>query len=80
MRLLNTRDGVVTSFAGDVPPYAVLSHRWEEEEVTLQDLGSPEIDHGRRLKGFRKLEWSAAVAAGNGLEYLWIDTCWLVVV
>jgi hypothetical protein len=39
MRLLNTNNFEVKEFCGyEVPQYAILSHTWIEEEVTLRDM------------------------------------------
>ena len=39
MRLLNAKTLKLHSFLGrDIPPYAILSHRWGESEVIFQDL------------------------------------------
>ncbi|KAF1829101.1 hypothetical protein BDW02DRAFT_583967 [Decorospora gaudefroyi] len=38
MWLLNTRTLELTYFVGECPEYAILSHRWEEEELLFQDL------------------------------------------
>lgn len=39
MRLLNTTSLTLHEFFGNsIPSYAILSHRWEDEEVTFQDL------------------------------------------
>lgn len=53
--------------------YAILSHRWGDEEVTLKDLESGIA----RTKpgGYRKLEFCAEQAARDGILYFWIDTC-----
>ena len=41
MRLLNTTTLTLHSFFdNDIPPYAILSHRWDEEEILFQDLQS----------------------------------------
>ena len=37
MRLINTDDLSLVEFPGIVPEYAILSHTWGDEEVTLQD-------------------------------------------
>ncbi|RSL95211.1 hypothetical protein CEP52_012193 [Fusarium oligoseptatum] len=72
MRLLHTTKIAVVEFIGSPPPYAILSHRWEEEEVTLRDL-----EHGRceQMKGYEKVRRSCALAFSEGFEYIWIDTC-----
>jgi Heterokaryon incompatibility protein (HET) len=74
MRLLHTTKFEVELFyEKDVPRYATLSHTWEEEEVTLDDLRSnPQVKH---MKGYKKLQQSCKLAAREGYEYIWIDTC-----
>ena len=72
MRLLNTITLQLEIFNGDVPPYAILSHRWEDEEVTLQDL---ERQIAVARKGCAKLERSAEIACELGFNYIWNDTC-----
>lgn len=73
MRLLNTTTLELKFFAADRPRYAILSHRWEDEEVTFGDLlpGGNALE----LKGYAKLENSARVAREGGYDYIWIDTC-----
>ncbi|CAK7224042.1 hypothetical protein SBRCBS47491_005414 [Sporothrix bragantina] len=59
-----------------VPRYAILSHTWEEDEVTFQDMARAEEDEAvRQKKGYKKIEKSCELARGEGLEYIWIDTC-----
>lgn len=41
MRLLHTEKHQLREFTGRSPHYAILSHRWEGAEVTLQDLQTP---------------------------------------
>ena len=39
MRLLNVETFTLSEFFGtSVPEYAILSHRWEDDEVTFEDL------------------------------------------
>ncbi|KAF2726443.1 HET-domain-containing protein, partial [Polyplosphaeria fusca] len=75
MRLLHF-DGeilVSTDFRGKtVPPYTILSHRWGDSEVLLEDLGR---DTYKEKDGYRKIEFCAAQAAQDQLQYFWIDTC-----
>ena len=37
MRLLNTTTLSLRDFTGSSPPYAILSHRWSEDEVSYDD-------------------------------------------
>lgn len=72
MRLLHTTRITVIEFIGAPPPYAILSHRWEDEEVTLRDL---ENGRSQQMKGYEKLQKSCDLASRHGFEYIWIDTC-----
>ena len=77
MRLLKyTDDGefsLIEVFEGDIPRrYAILSHRWEAEEVTLKDL----IDGtGKNTAGYGKIHFCGEQARRDGLQYFWVDTC-----
>jgi hypothetical protein len=58
---------------GKVPPYAILSHTWQEEqEVTFDDLRS---GNGRHKTGYQKIVFCAQQAQRDGLDYCWVDTC-----
>ncbi|PGH15718.1 hypothetical protein AJ80_05426 [Polytolypa hystricis UAMH7299] len=73
MRLLNTKSLQLEEFLDDdIPPYAILSHRWQEEEVTFRDM---ETAAASGKKGYEKLSNSCAQAAKDKLDYIWIDTC-----
>ncbi|MCJ1400518.1 hypothetical protein MMC11_003724 [Xylographa trunciseda] len=56
-----------------IPPYGILSHRWEEEEVTFQEMQSYKTRQDK--KGFRKIRRCCQNAQGDGLDYVWVDTC-----
>ncbi|ETN44126.1 uncharacterized protein HMPREF1541_10676 [Cyphellophora europaea CBS 101466] len=58
----------------DIPPYAVLSHTWgeDEDEVTFDDL---EKGTAASKSGFEKLQFCAKQAADDHLEHFWVDTC-----
>ncbi|KAF4827059.1 Vegetative incompatibility protein HET-E-1 [Colletotrichum tropicale] len=72
MRLLQTTTLDLNEFIGDVPPYAILSHTWENDEVSLQDLSTTA---GRSKKGFKKIEACCAQARRDGFDWAWLDTC-----
>lgn len=75
MRLLKyDEDGALTltEFFGSVPKYAILSHRWEAEEVTLKDV----IDGTSTSKaGYGKIQFCTERSRYDGLQYFWVDTC-----
>lgn len=45
MKLLNCETRQIEDFSGEKIPdtYAILSHRWEDDEVIYQDFRTPEI-------------------------------------
>jgi hypothetical protein len=53
-------------FEKQIPFYAILSHRWEEEEVTFQDLRD---GRGPEMKGWNKIQGCCAKAASDGFDY-----------
>ncbi|KAF2494422.1 HET-domain-containing protein, partial [Lophium mytilinum] len=77
MRLLHTSTFEVKSFFDqNLPPYAILSHTWGNEEVTLRELQqetTASIESTK--KGFVKLVGCALQAERNGFSYIWCDTC-----
>jgi nucleoside phosphorylase len=66
----------LTQYIGDIPPYAILSHRWgaAADEVTFQDLMGGATT-ARQKKGYRKIEACYVQAMKDGLSHAWIDTC-----
>lgn len=75
MWLLNTRTHELKWFASDNdrPPYAILSHVWGNDEVSLADI--QDLSKAKEKRGFTKIEHSCAVALQEGYEWVWIDTC-----
>lgn len=59
-----------------VQKYAILSHRWEDDEVSHSDMTS-RWDRLRlkRMKGWYKIQKCCEQAAKDGLAYAWFDTC-----
>jgi len=59
---------------GTIPPYAILSHTWgdDEDEVTYEDMMR---GLGRDKPGYKKLMLCGTEATRDRLEYIWIDTC-----
>ena len=74
MRLLHTTNIRQQEFSdGEVPKYAILSHRWvEDEEITNQAF-----NEGRLLDrpGWAKIQRSCKIAKSLKHDWIWIDTC-----
>jgi hypothetical protein len=77
MWLLNARTLELELFYGEsVPPYAILSHRWRDEEVLYQDLAERRDDPSVQARtGLWKIRKTCELALVDGLGYVWVDTC-----
>ena len=76
MRLLHTKSFEFKNFYdSSLPKYAILSHRWgnEEEEVSYKQFrkGSVPAD----LPGLLKIQAFCRLADQEGFEWAWVDTC-----
>ncbi|MCJ1315265.1 hypothetical protein MMC15_000581 [Xylographa vitiligo] len=78
IRLIDTFTLSLKSFLGNTPPYAILSHTWEDEEVSFQDMLAIENDshHLASAKsGYAKVVATCRQASRRGIGYVWVDTC-----
>lgn len=86
MRLLNAKTLDLVDVRDDaVPKYAILSHTWGNDEITIQDLRQmksrvPQPLHRQKRtiaskEGFAKVKRAAQLAVQRGLSYIWVDTC-----
>lgn len=51
-----------------IPEYGILSHTWEDDEVTFQDMALPSA---AAKKGYAKIKETCARARSYGLQYAW---------
>jgi hypothetical protein len=73
MRLLDARTLELQTFVDNIPPYAILSHCWEDEEVVFSDLS--DLQQAEKKKGFEKIKKTCELALYDEVDYVWIDTC-----
>ncbi|TID14281.1 HET-domain-containing protein [Venturia nashicola] len=72
MRLIHVRTVGMREFSENaVPPYAILSHTWDDAEVSFQDMVSG-LAPGK--PGYLKIEYSCEQALKDGLDFVWADT------
>jgi tetratricopeptide (TPR) repeat protein len=65
---------ILTDFRSKlIPPYAILSHRWSDSEILIEDISNG--NYKEKEDGYRKLRFCAEQATQDGLRYFWIDTC-----
>lgn len=76
MRFLEIRSDGSFSLTRDLvrnfPPYAILSHRWGADEVTLDDFKD---GTATGKDGYRKITFCGKQALSDNLHYFWLDTC-----
>ncbi|RMZ12230.1 hypothetical protein D0864_00762 [Hortaea werneckii] len=59
-------------YGSNIPPYAILSHMWsEDEEVLFQDV----IQRQAGGPGLDKVLAALSRARADSYSYLWVDTC-----
>ncbi|KAK3312934.1 heterokaryon incompatibility protein-domain-containing protein, partial [Apodospora peruviana] len=72
MWLLNTSTYSL-EFVANPKDYAILSHTWEHEEVTFEDIKNLEL--AKTKAGWDKIEQTCRLAVDWNLQYAWVDTC-----
>ncbi|QIX02303.1 hypothetical protein AMS68_007820 [Peltaster fructicola] len=74
MILLNVYSHTLTEFsdARARPDYAILSHRWTNDEVLYSDIQSGRA--AAKTTGFAKLKACSALVKQEGLQWIWCDT------
>src|ERR1700759_5575797 len=77
MRLLEVNTLTLCRFDDikKIPPYAILSHTWSDEEVTFELMQQRRHANLKKMKGYEKILSASRQAATDGFEYIWIDTC-----
>ncbi|GKT43437.1 vegetative incompatibility protein HET-E-1 [Colletotrichum spaethianum] len=75
MWLINTRTLTLEEIHNpSAVKYAILSHTWEQEEVSFQDMAY--LPKAKGKMGFAKIANACKMALEEeGLEYAWVDTC-----
>ncbi len=75
MRLINVTTLDIEEFFGeDVPEYAILSHTWEPQEVTLQEWSRRHEPSVSSKSGYQKVLSACRLASARHLRYVWVDT------
>lgn len=90
MRLIHSTTHLLKEFYNRIPNYAILSHTWGQEEVSLQEFEKgqelekdQELEKGQEFEkhqakhkaGYTKIKLCCEQAKRDGFEYVWIDTC-----
>ncbi|OAG03713.1 kinesin light chain [Paraphaeosphaeria sporulosa] len=55
-----------------IPPYAILSHTWGDDEFLFEDLVN---GTGKSKAGYEKIMFCGEQATRDSLQYFWVDTC-----
>ena len=74
MRLINAHTRKLEEvWDENVKKYAILSHRWENGEVSYHDMQNPA--GASNMKGFAKILKACDHTVSDGYDYVWVDTC-----
>ncbi|KAL1891957.1 hypothetical protein Sste5346_007301 [Sporothrix stenoceras] len=81
MKLLDCLTKQIVEFVQDVPKYAILSHTWEDGELTfaLITQAKDALRKGKscdvtKRQGWPKIHWACEQALKDNIYYLWVDT------
>ncbi|KAK7397683.1 hypothetical protein QQX98_012947 [Neonectria punicea] len=75
MKLINATTLKIKSFHDSVQvPYAILSHTWEGDEVTFEDMQDLAMAR-KKTTSFSKIKETCRIALLSHLHYVWVDTC-----
>jgi hypothetical protein len=75
MRLLNAKTLELVEFFNNpqrIPEYAILSHTWGSDEVSLEDMRN---DTAENKAGYQKIRFACQQAIRDGYDFAWVDTC-----
>jgi len=87
MRLIDTVTLALKEYINvrDCPKYAILSHRWLNDEITYQEYleyleylnswDEASVAWVRKTESIQKIRMACNLASGRGQDYIWIDTC-----
>ncbi|RSL88326.1 hypothetical protein CEP52_015269 [Fusarium oligoseptatum] len=56
----------------NIPPYAILSHTWGDDEVIYTDVIA---NNAQQKSAYHKIEYTCRQAIADGYEYAWADNC-----
>ncbi|KAK0649679.1 hypothetical protein B0T16DRAFT_457070 [Cercophora newfieldiana] len=74
MRFIDTESlELVESADYEQQRYAILSHRWEADEVSFDDFQVPSKRADQA--GFKKIQFACEQALTDGYRLAWVDTC-----
>lgn len=74
MRLLKLPSLEFEEFYDATPPYAILSHTWDKDEISFQEMTTRSRKTTAK-DGFVKIARFAQVAISAPVRYAWVDTC-----
>ncbi|KAK5692137.1 hypothetical protein LTR97_011311 [Elasticomyces elasticus] len=74
LRLIDVRTLQLQRVHDEAPPYAILSHTWDEDEILLQEWESGGAAMTLK-KGYLKVVNACKKAEHDGFDWLWADTC-----
>lgn len=76
MRLINAQTLTLEEHTDPIPPYAILSHTWGQQELTFQRFQALSGQEREAVKsGPSKIGQVCRLTRQHGHGYVWVDTC-----
>ncbi|KAK8036689.1 HET-domain-containing protein [Apiospora rasikravindrae] len=77
MRCIDTilKQVVQKTACASFKPYAILSHTWDNAEITFHDFAEAGLNGCRDKAGYAKLNGAIDLAREQKFRYIWVDTC-----
>lgn len=76
MRLINAHTLMLEEYTEPIPPYAILSHTWGQQELDFQDFQEMRGHERDDVKfGDSKIGQVCRIARQHGHGHVWVDTC-----
>jgi hypothetical protein len=77
MRPINTETLELSEFSEpQVPAYAIPSHTWEKDELSLREWTEPSTATTVKA-GYKKICIAVSLARRSGFAWLWVDTVYI---
>ena len=76
MRLLSSTTWEIKEFvsADAIPPYAIVSHTWGDDEVSFQDWQTVSSREVESKQGYKKIQYCCEQAVADEIGWIWMDT------
>lgn len=77
MRLIDTDTLILHEYnEASIPPYAILSHTWGENEVSFEQMTTLSHNELAKVAGYDKIQRCSSQARNWNLRYTWVSSAY----